>query len=109
MSLTFSKGGRYLASGGNDNTVRLWNVSAPSDASAIGQAMSPNAKTGNFLSFSPTSHMLGVSSGTDTVRLWNLDVDQAISRVCSTTQGVLTRDKWHEYLPRLSYEPPCSR
>ncbi|WP_327594051.1 WD40 repeat domain-containing protein [Streptomyces chartreusis] len=109
VSLTFSKGGRYLASGGNDNTVRLWNVSAPSDASAIGQAMSPNAKTGNFLSFSPTSHMLGVSSGTDTVRLWNLDVDQAISRVCSTTQGVLTRDKWHEYLPRLSYEPPCSR
>ncbi|WP_346184046.1 WD40 repeat domain-containing protein [Streptomyces osmaniensis] len=109
VSLTFSKGGRYLASGGNDNTVRLWNVSAPSDASAIGQAMSPNAKTGNFLSFSPTSHMLGVSSGTDTVRLWNLDVDQAITRVCSTTQGVLTREKWHEYLPRLSYEPPCSR
>lgn len=109
VSLTFSKGGRYLASGGNDNTVRLWNVSTPSDASAIGQAMSPNAKTGNFLSFSPTSHMLGVSSGTDTVRLWNLDVDQAISRVCSTTRGVLTRDKWHEYLPRLSYEPPCSR
>ncbi|MFC5214396.1 AAA family ATPase [Streptomyces coerulescens] len=109
VSLTFSQGGHYLASGGNDNTVRLWNVADPSDASAIGQAMSPNAKTGNFLSFSPTSHMLGVSSGTDTVRLWNLDVDQAISRVCSTTQGVLTRDKWHEYLPRLSYEPPCSR
>ncbi|WP_432198868.1 AAA family ATPase [Streptomyces sp. bgisy027] len=109
VSLTFGEGGRYLASGGNDNTVRLWNATDPSDASAIGQAMSPNAKTGNFLSFSPTSHMLGVSSGTDTVRLWNLDVDEAISRVCSTTQGVLTRDKWHEYLPRLSYEPPCSR
>ncbi|WP_406199374.1 WD40 repeat domain-containing protein [Streptomyces sp. NBC_01017] len=108
VSLTFSKGGRYLASGGNDNTVRLWNVSNPSDASAIGEAMSPNATTGNFLSFSPTSHMLGVSSGTDTVRLWNLDVDQAISRVCATTQGVLTREKWHEYLPRLSYEPPCA-
>ncbi|QOV41566.1 WD40 repeat domain-containing protein [Streptomyces ferrugineus] len=108
VSLTFSKGGRYLASGGNDNTVRLWNVSRPSDASPIGQAMSPNAKTGNFLSFSPAGHMLGVSSGTDTVRLWNLDVDQAIRRVCSTTQGVLTREKWHEYLPRLSYEPPCA-
>ncbi|GHH23092.1 AAA family ATPase [Streptomyces lanatus] len=107
VSLTFSKGGRYMASGGNDNTVRLWNVSDPSDATAIGQAMSPNAKTGNFLSFSPASHMLGVSSGTDTVRLWNLDVDQAISHVCSTTQGVLTRDRWHEYLPKLSYEPPC--
>ncbi|MGW6735243.1 nSTAND1 domain-containing NTPase [Streptomyces sp. NPDC055013] len=108
VSLTFSKGGRYMASGGNDNSVRLWNVASPSDASAIGQAMSPNATTGNFLSFSPTGHMLGVSSGTDTVRLWNLDVDQAISRVCATTQGVLTREKWHEYLPRLSYEPPCA-
>ncbi|MGI5377076.1 AAA family ATPase [Streptomyces sp. CA-251387] len=109
VSLTFSKGGRTLASGGNDNTVRAWNVTDPSDASPIGQAMSPNAKTGNFLSFSPTSHMLGVSSGTDTVRLWNLDVDDAIRRVCSTTQGVLTREKWHEYLPRLSYEPPCAQ
>ncbi|MFI7408664.1 AAA family ATPase [Streptomyces sp. NPDC049627] len=109
VSVTFSKGGHTLASGGNDNTVRAWDVTDPSDVSPIGQAMSPNAKTGNFLSFSPTSHMLGVSSGTDTVRLWNLDVDEAVRRVCSTTHGVLTREKWHEYLPRLSYEPPCAQ
>ncbi|EGX55006.1 WD-40 repeat-containing protein, partial [Streptomyces zinciresistens K42] len=107
VSLTFDADGRTLASGGNDNTVRLWDVSDPWDASAIGQAMSPNARTGNFLSFSPTSRMLGVSSGTDTVRLWNLDVGQAIRRVCATTRGVLTRERWQEYLPRLSYRPPC--
>ncbi|MGW6911570.1 nSTAND1 domain-containing NTPase [Streptomyces sp. NPDC054940] len=109
VSLTFSEDGHLLASGGDDNTVLLWNVTRPSDASPIGRAMSPNAKTGNFLSFSPTSHLLGVSSGSDTVRLWNLDVDQAIRRVCSTTRGVLTREKWDEYLPRLSYEPPCAK
>ncbi|MFF4588429.1 hypothetical protein [Streptomyces sp. NPDC001388] len=107
VSLTFSQDGGTLASGGNDNTVRLWNVRVPSDASPIGQAMSPNAKTGNFLSFSPESHMLGVSSGADTVRLWNLDVDQAIAHICSTTRNVLTPQKWNEYLPRLSYDPPC--
>ncbi|MDR6976498.1 WD40 repeat protein [Streptomyces sp. 3330] len=107
VSLTFSQDGETLASGGNDNTIRLWNVTDPAGASPIGQSMSPNAKTGNFLSFSPNSHMLGVSSGADTVRLWNLDVDQAITRICATTRGVLTAEKWHEYLPRLSYEPPC--
>ncbi|MGP9020039.1 nSTAND1 domain-containing NTPase [Streptomyces sp. BR1] len=107
VSLTFSQDGRTLASGGNDNAVRLWNVGHPSEAAPIGQSMSPNAKTGNFLSFSPNSHMLGVSSGSDTVRLWNLDADQAISRICSTTRGVLTPDKWRENLPRLSYSPPC--
>ncbi|MEV6168202.1 AAA family ATPase [Streptomyces sp. NPDC051954] len=109
VSLTFSHDGHTLATGGNDNTVRLWNVADPSDASPIGQSMSPNAKTGNFLSFSPNSHMIGVSSGSDTVRLWNLDVDKAIDRICSVTRGVLTREKWDEYLPRLSYEPPCGQ
>ncbi|MFC8132042.1 AAA family ATPase [Streptomyces sp. NPDC057302] len=107
VSLTYSQDGRTLASGGNDNTVRLWDVSHPADASPIGQSMSPNAKTGSFLSFSPHGEMLGVSSGTDTVRLWNLDTDQAIRRICSTTRGVLTQEKWREYLPRLSYAPPC--
>ncbi|WP_089100446.1 nSTAND1 domain-containing NTPase [Streptomyces hyaluromycini] len=107
VSLTFSRDGRTLASGGNDNTVRLWNVSSPSSAHPIGQSMSPNAKTGNFLSFSPRSNMLGVSSGADTVRLWSLDVDQAVTRICSVTRDVLTPAKWREYLPRLAYDPPC--
>ncbi|MFE0677703.1 hypothetical protein [Streptomyces sp. NPDC058867] len=108
VSLTFDRDGRTLASGGNDNTVRLWNVTDPAGAAPIGQSMSPNAKTGNFLSFSPTSPLLGVSSGTDTVRLWDLDVDRAVERICATTRGVLTEEKWQEYLPRLSYDPPCA-
>ncbi|MFJ6075809.1 hypothetical protein ACIQFU_34100 [Streptomyces sp. NPDC093065] len=107
VSLTFSQDGATLASGANDNTVRLWSVADPARATSIGQAMSPNAKSGNFLSFSPVHHMLGVSSGTDTVRLWSLGVDDAIDRICSATRGVMTEEKWHEYLPRLDYEPPC--
>ncbi|MFD9980159.1 hypothetical protein ACFWZJ_07200 [Streptomyces massasporeus] len=107
VSLTFSRHGRTLASGGNDSTVRLWNVSDPSHATAIGQSMSPNSKTGTFLAFSPNSPMLGVSSGADTIRLWDLDVDTAVRRICSMTRGVLTQDTWREYLPRLSYDPPC--
>ncbi|MFD9097508.1 hypothetical protein [Streptomyces collinus] len=106
-SLTFSESGNTLASGGNDNTVRLWDVTRPDSATPIGQSMSPYAKTGNFLSFSPGSHVLGVSSGADTVRLWRLDADTAIRHICSVTGGVLTPQRWHEYLPRLSYDPPC--
>ncbi|MGW2746087.1 nSTAND1 domain-containing NTPase [Streptomyces sp. NPDC001450] len=107
-SLTFSADGQTLASGGDDNTVRLWNVARPSSATPIGQSMSPYAKTGNWLSFSPDSHVLGVSSGADTIRLWRLDADGAIRHICSVTRDVLTPQRWHEYLPRLSYDPPCA-
>ncbi|WP_432133534.1 MULTISPECIES: nSTAND1 domain-containing NTPase [unclassified Streptomyces] len=106
-SLTFRRDGRTLASGGTDNTVRLWDVSRPSDATPIGQSMSPHARTGTYLAFNPRTHRLAVSSGVDTVRLWNLDVDDAVDRICSTTRGVLTPETWQEYLPRLSYDPPC--
>ncbi|MFF9625503.1 hypothetical protein [Streptomyces griseosporeus] len=107
VSLTLSRDGRTLASGGNDNTVRLWNIADPAHAAPLGESMSPNAKAGHFLAFSPRGDMLGVSSGTGTVRLWNLDVDAAVRHICATTRGVLTAQKWHEYLPRLSYDPPC--
>ncbi|MER0481543.1 WD40 repeat domain-containing protein [Streptomyces sp. Edi2] len=106
-SVTFSQDGRILASGGNDDMVRLWNVTHPSRATPIGESISPHAKTGNFLAFRPRSHILGVSSGADTVRLWDLDAHAAIRRICATTRGVLTPQKWQEYLPRLSYTPSC--
>lgn len=106
-SLTFNADSHTLASGGNDNTVRLWNLTRPGSAAPIGQSMSPYAKTGNFLAFSPGSRVLGVSSGADTVRLWSLDADEAVRHICAVTRGVLTPQKWHEYLPRLPYDPPC--
>ncbi|SNX62480.1 WD40 repeat protein [Streptomyces sp. TLI_55] len=107
VSLTFSRDGDTLASGGNDNTIRAWDVTDPALATPIGQAMSPGGRTGSFLSFSPHADLLGISSGVDTVRLWNLDTDTAVRRICAATRGVLTPGKWHEYLPRLAYEPPC--
>ena len=43
----------------------------------------------------------------DTVRLWDLSLDHAVTRICASTGGVLTPERWARYIPQLPYDPPC--
>ncbi|MFE5332191.1 AAA family ATPase [Embleya sp. NPDC056575] len=106
-SAAFAPNGRTIAAGSGDGTVRLWNVSDPRTPTALGKPLTgPNGPV-NSVAFSPNGHTLATAGVDNTVRLWELDVDAAIQRICATSSGALTRERWKQYVPQLAYRPPC--
>jgi WD40 repeat protein/transcriptional regulator with XRE-family HTH domain len=64
--------GRILASGGDDGTVRLWNVVDPTHPTPLGRPLFGRAKQVNAVVFSPDGHILASGGDDQTVQLWNV-------------------------------------
>ena len=68
-SVVFSPDGQMLASAGNDNTIRLWDLSAPA---APPIELAANAGPVFDVAFSPDGQTLASGDAGGTVRLWDL-------------------------------------
>jgi WD40 repeat protein len=65
----FSNNSRYLASGSQDMTVRLWNLKMHKE---IAEPFKSKKKI-NSIAFSPDNNYLGFESEYRTVKLWNIE------------------------------------
>ncbi|KIJ50118.1 hypothetical protein M422DRAFT_160180 [Sphaerobolus stellatus SS14] len=69
-SVSFSPNGRYIASGSDDHTVRLWSVET---AMPVGQLYEGHTHSVNSVSFSPDGGYIASGSGDHTVCLWSVE------------------------------------
>lgn len=75
-SIAFSPDGRWLASGSDDNTVRLWDVDSGKEI----RRFEGHSNDVNSVSFSPDGKWLASGSDDDTVRLWDVVLGKEIRR-----------------------------
>lgn len=104
-SIAFSPDGT-LATGGDDGTIRLWDLADLARPQPIGQPLDDGSTQITSIIYSPDD-TLAAGNGAG-ILLWNLNVGNAIQRICTTTNGSLTAQQWHQYIPQLPYQPPCT-
>ncbi len=67
-SIAFSPDGKYLASGSEDKTVKLWSLESQKEVTTL-QGHSRSVKS---VAFSPDGKYLASGSSDKTVRLWSV-------------------------------------
>ena len=86
QSVAFSPAGRTLASGSNDDTVRLWDAATQQHIATL----TGHTDDVMAITFSPDGATLASASVDNTVRLWDVATQQHITTFTEHTNAVLS-------------------
>ncbi|MCC2280775.1 WD40 repeat domain-containing protein [Streptomyces sp. ET3-23] len=104
----FSPDGRTLAAAGDDRSVLLWNMTDPARPAPWGKALTAgHTDSIETADYRPDGQLLATAGPDGMIGLTPLEPGQAIQRICTSTAGLLTRERWPDYVPELPYAPPC--
>jgi DNA-binding SARP family transcriptional activator/WD40 repeat protein len=106
LSLSISRDGRTLASGGTDGTLRLFDIAT---RQALGGPLPAvaNGATGPVFALDG-AHVFAITAAGRGVR-WDLRPASWMQRACTVAGRTLTRAEWDDVLPARDYAPACTR
>ena len=108
-SIAFSPDGQTLASGSDDNTVRLWDA----NTGEYLRTLTGHSRNVNSVAFSPDGQTFASGSDDNTVRLWNANTGEYLRTLTGHTEGVntvsgidgITFQKWDVDRMSVAFSP----
>ncbi|MBE9373757.1 WD40 repeat domain-containing protein [Saccharopolyspora sp. HNM0983] len=83
--------------------VRLWDVSDPEHPRPLGHPL-PDGEGMSSVAVNADGSTVVTDSAQ--LRFWNLN--DAVHRICATTQNNLGPEEWSRYIPNQPFDPPCA-
>ena len=102
-AVAFSSDAAYLATGGEDNTARLWNIATGTEVARLLHKEPVRA-----VGFSPDGQTLATGSLGGEVALWVCRPETLIELACERIARSLTPAEWEQYLPDEPYRETCA-
>ncbi|MEC4818133.1 MAG: serine/threonine-protein kinase [Scytonema sp. PMC 1069.18] len=87
-AVAISPNGQMIASGGSDNTVKLWYLATGKLVRTLGGWFSGHSNIVNTVAFSPDGELLASGSWDDTIKLWLVSTGKEIRTITGHTNWV---------------------